>query len=316
MTAMVTPFTPDGRALDLECAAGLATSLIDLGNDGLVVNGTTGEAPTTSDAEKAALIRTVVAAVGHRATVVAGVGTYDTEHSKRLARQAAAAGAHGILVVTPYYSRPPQYGLIAHFTAVADATELPVMLYDIPPRTAVAFEADTLCTLAAHPRIIAIKDARNDLHFCAEMISRTGLHYYSGDDPLNLPFLALGAVGFVSVIGHVAADRLRMMHDAFTDGDIEAARALHVALFPLHRAMRRVGGAVFGKLAVGLSWRDVGTTRLPLPPPTGDQVAAVAADLAEAGVPFSTAQFPRRPVAERRVPTNKASQTKQPVPIP
>jgi 4-hydroxy-tetrahydrodipicolinate synthase len=316
LTAMVTPFTPDGRTLDLECAAGLAIHLVDSGNDGLIVNGTTGEAPTTSDAEKAALIRTVVAAVGDRATVIAGVGTYDTEHSKRLARQAAAAGAHGLLVVTPYYSRPPQCGLIAHFTAVADATELPVMLYDIPPRTAVAFEADTLCTLAAHPRIVAIKDARNDLHFCAEMISRSGLHYYSGDDPLNLPFLALGAVGFVSVLGHVAADRLRVMLDAFTDGDVEAARAAHVALFPLHRAMRLVGGAVFGKLAVGLSWRDVGTTRLPLPPPTGDQVATVAADLAEAGVPFSAAQFPRRPLAERRLPKTKGRQAKRPVPIP
>jgi 4-hydroxy-tetrahydrodipicolinate synthase len=189
------------------------------------------------------------------------------------------------------------------------------MLYDIPPRTAVAFEADTLCTLATHPRIIAIKDARNDLHFGAEMIATSGLHYYSGDDPLNLPFLALGAVGFVSVIGHVAADRLRTMLEAFADGDVDAARALHVAMFPLHRAMRRVGGAVFGKLAAGLSWRDVGTTRLPLPPPTADQIAAVAADLAEAGVPLSTALFPRRPLDKCRMPKNRR-QTKRPVPIP
>jgi 4-hydroxy-tetrahydrodipicolinate synthase len=174
------------------------------------------------------------------------------------------------------------------------------MLYDIPARSAVAFEADTLCKLATHPKIVAVKDARNELRFSAEMIDTTGLSYYSGDDPFNLPFLALGAVGFVSVIGHVAADRLRAMLEAFEGGDIDTARALHIGLFPLHRAMRRVGGAIFAKLAVELSWRDVGNTRLPLPPPTADQVAEVAADLAEAGVPLSTAQFPPRPVQNHR----------------
>jgi 4-hydroxy-tetrahydrodipicolinate synthase len=308
---MVTPFTPDGRRLDLEAAVDLATRLIESGNDGLVLNGTTGEAPTTSDVEKAELVRAVVDAVGTRATIVAGAGTYNTDHSVKLARQAEEAGAHGLLVVTPYYSRPPQCGLLAHFAAVADATDLPVMLYDIPARSAVAFEVDTLCRLATHPKIVAVKDARNDVRFGAEMIAMSDLSYYCGDDPLNLPFLALGAVGFVSVIGHVAADRLRAMLEAFEAGDIATARALHIGLYPLHRAMRRVGGAVFAKLAVELSWRDVGDTRLPLPPPTADQVAAVAADLAEAGVPLSTAQFPPRPVQNHRQPI-----TQELVPIP
>ena len=158
LTAMVTPFHADGE-LDLDAAGKLASHLVELGNDGLVVNGTTGESPTTTDAEKAELIRAVVDAVGERATVVAGAGTYDTAHCVHLAREAAEAGADGLLVVTPYYSRPPQAGLIAHFTAVADATDLPVMLYDIPPRCVIPIEPDTLRRLAEHPRIVAVKDA-------------------------------------------------------------------------------------------------------------------------------------------------------------
>jgi 4-hydroxy-tetrahydrodipicolinate synthase len=283
LTAMVTPFDADGR-LDAGKAADLALHLVELGNDGLVVNGTTGEAPTTSDSEKAAVLRAVVDAVGGRARVVAGVGTYDTAHSVTLAQQARDVGADGLLVVTPYYSRPPQSGLLAHFTAVADATDLPVMLYDIPPRSVVALEATTLRVLAEHPRIMAVKDARADLRFGTEMIATTPLAYYCGDDALNLPFLSVGATGFVSVIGHVAAHRLRAMLDAFDAGDLHLARALHLGLLPVIRAMNRVGGAVFGKLALALEGHQVGQTRLPLPPPTPEQVAAVAADLVEAGL--------------------------------
>ncbi|GAA4873133.1 4-hydroxy-tetrahydrodipicolinate synthase [Pseudonocardia benzenivorans] len=283
LTAMVTPFDSDG-GLDLGKAEELAAHLVELGNDGLVVNGTTGEGPTTSDAEKAELVRAVVSAVGDRAVVVAGAGTYDTAHSIRLAREAEKAGAHGLLVVTPYYSRPPQSGLVAHFTAVADATELPMMLYDIPPRSVIPIELETLQKLAEHPRIVAVKDARNDLRVGTEVLATTTLTYYSGDDPVNLPWLAVGAVGFVSVIGHVVADRLRALIDAYEAGEHDRARALHYATLPVIRAMGRVGGVVFAKTALRLRGIDVGDPRLPLPPATDEQVAAIVGDLAAAGI--------------------------------
>ena len=283
LTAMVTPFDVEGQ-LDLAKAEELAAHLVELGNDGLVVNGTTGEGPTTTDHEKAELIRAVVGAVGGRATVVAGAGTYDTAHSIHLARQAEKAGAHGLLVVTPYYSRPPQTGLLLHFTAIADATDLPVMLYDIPPRSVIPIEVSTLQRLSEHPRIVAVKDARNDLRAGTEVLATTTLAYYSGDDPVNLPWLSVGAVGFVSVIGHVVADRLREMLDAFEAGDVARARNLHYGTLPVVRAMGRVGGAVFAKTALRLQGLDVGDPRLPLPPATDEQVAAIACDLRSAGV--------------------------------
>ncbi|MFR9804360.1 4-hydroxy-tetrahydrodipicolinate synthase [Pseudonocardia sp. RS010] len=291
LTAMVTPFDAEGE-LDLAKAEELATHLVDLGNDGLIVNGTTGEGPTTSDREKSELVRAVVSAVGDRATVVAGAGTYDTAHSVRLAREAEKAGAHGLLVVTPYYSRPPQNGLVLHFTAVADATELPVMLYDIPPRSVVPLELETLQRLAQHPRILAVKDARNDLRVGTEVLATTTLAYYSGDDPVNLPWLSVGAVGFVSVIGHVVADRLRVMLDAFEAGEHDRARNLHYAMIPLLRGMGRVGGAVFSKVALRLRGIDVGDPRLPLPPATEEQVALIAADLMAGGVALDPDRVP------------------------
>jgi 4-hydroxy-tetrahydrodipicolinate synthase len=285
LTAMVTPFDSEGR-LDLSKAEALAAHLLELGNDGLVVNGTTGEGPTTSDREKSELVRAVVSAVGDRATVVAGAGTYDTAHSIELARAAEKAGAHGLLVVTPYYSRPPQAGLLLHFTAIADATGLPVMLYDIPPRSVIPIELETLQRLAEHPRILAVKDARNDLRVGTEVIATTRLAYYSGDDPVNLPWLSVGAVGFVSVTGHIVADRLREMLDAFEAGDVERARSLNASCLPVVRAMGRVGGAIFSKVALQLRGVDVGNPRLPLPPATDEQVAAIAADLRAAEVPL------------------------------
>jgi 4-hydroxy-tetrahydrodipicolinate synthase len=300
LTAMVTPFTADG-GLDLVRAEELASHLVDLGNDGLVVNGTTGESPTTTDEEKAELIRAVVGAVGDRATVVAGAGTYDTAHSIHLARAAEQAGADGLLLVTPYYSRPPQAGLLLHFTAIADATGLPVMLYDIPPRSVIPIELETLQRLADHPRIVAVKDARNDLRIGTEVMATTGLAYYSGDDPVNLPWLAVGAVGFVSVTGHVVADRLRVLIDAFEAGELERARTVNASMLPVLRAMGRVGGAIFVKTALRLRGLDVGDTRLPLPPPTEQQVRDIAADLRSAGVSLgpdayrATATPPARP---------------------
>ncbi len=283
LVAMVSPFRADGP-LDLDAAQRLATRLVDNGCDGLVVNGTTGESPTTTDAEKAELVRAVVDAVGDRATVIAGAGTYDTAHSVHLARSAEKAGAHGLLLVTPYYSRPPQAGLVAHFTTVADAVGLPVMLYDIPPRSVVPIEVDTLCRLAEHPRIVAVKDAKGDLLAGSQVMAATGLAYYCGDDALNLPWLSVGAVGFVSVIGHVVPDRLRRMVDAFEAGDVEAARTVHNGLLPVLRAFGRVGGVPFGRAALRLTGLDTGQPRLPLVAPDADQWSAIAADLVEAGL--------------------------------
>ena len=197
----------------------MAKHLVDAGCDGLVISGTTGESPTTTDAEKLALLRAVLEAVGDRARVIAGAGSYDTAHSVHLAKASAAEGAHGLLVVTPYYSRPPQAGLLAHFTAVADATPLPVLLYDIPPRSVVPIEYETLRALAAHPNIVGVKDAKGDLHAGTQIMAETGLAYYSGDDALNLPWLAMGATGFISVISHVAAGQLRDLLTAFASGD-------------------------------------------------------------------------------------------------
>jgi 4-hydroxy-tetrahydrodipicolinate synthase len=283
LTAMVTPFGPDG-SLDLVGAKKVAKYLVDSGCDGLVVSGTTGESPTTTDDEKIALLEAVLEEVGDRARVIAGAGSYDTAHSVHLAKASAAAGAHGLLVVTPYYSKPPQSGLVAHFSAVADATELPNVLYDIPPRSAVAIEWDTIRALAPHPNIVAVKDAKGDLNGGAAIMAETGLAYYSGDDTLNLPWLAMGAVGFVSVWGHVAAGQLRNMLSAFNSGDIATARKIHVGLNPLGDAQNRLGGVTMSKEALRLLDIEAGDPRLPQVPATPDQVAALAADLRAASV--------------------------------
>ncbi len=283
LTAMVTPFGPDG-SLDTATAARVATHLVDSGCDGLVVSGTTGESPTTTDEEKRALLAAVLEAVGDRARIIAGVGTYDTAHSVHLAKAAAAEGAHGLLVVTPYYSRPPQSGLVAHFSTVADATELPVVLYDIPPRSVVPIEWDTLRTLSSHPNIVAVKDAKADLHGAAQIMSETSLAYYSGDDALNLPWLAVGAVGFISVWGHFAASQLRDMLTAFNSGDIATARKISVALAPLNNAQGRLGGVTMSKAGLALQGIDVGLPRLPQMPATAEQLDQLADDMRSAAV--------------------------------
>lgn len=283
LSAMVSPFDKEGK-LNLTMAAELATQLVDHGgHDGLVLNGTTGESPTTTDAEKAALIRAVVEAVGDRCTIVAGASTYDTAHSVHLAKQAQAAGAHGLLLVTPYYSRPQQAGLIAHFTTIADATDLPVMLYDIPPRSVVPIEVDTLLRLAEHPRITAVKDAKGDIYLGSQVISNSDLAYYSGDDVITLPWMSVGAVGVVSVIAQVVGPQVRAMVDAAAKNDYAQARHWHDALMPAHRAMSRTGGGaglVFVKAAMRLRGMDVGDPRLPIIPATPEQIAQIEADLA------------------------------------
>lgn len=265
LTAMVTPMRPDG-SLHLEAAAKLASWLVDRGNDGLVVNGTTGESATTTDQEKSDLLRAVVEAVGHRASVVAGVGTYDTAHTLHLARQAAEAGANGLLVVTPYYNKPPQSGLIAHFTAVADSTELPVMLYDIPGRTATPIAVPTLIALAQHPRIVAVKDAKGDFWASTQVMRETDLHWYSGDDGANLAHLAQGADGVVGVTSHIASPDYAQMVAAVGRGDLTTAIAVHHRLVPAVDAVMTITqGAIMAKAALAeLGVLDSATMRLPL----------------------------------------------------
>lgn len=280
---MATPFKPDG-SLDLDAAARLANRLVDAGCDGLVLSGTTGESPTTTDDEKLALLHTVLEAVGDRARIVAGAGSYDTAHSVHLAKACAAAGAHALLVVTPYYSRPAQAGLVAHFTAVADATDLPNLLYDIPGRSSIPIAWETIRTLAAHPNIVGVKDAKGDLHGGGQIIAETGLAYYSGDDALNLPWLAMGAVGFVSVWGHLAAGQLRDMLTAFNSGDIATARKINVSLGPLAAAQIRLGGVTMSKEGLRLQGFDAGQPRLPQIPASADEIEALAVDMRAAAV--------------------------------
>ncbi|MDJ0466898.1 4-hydroxy-tetrahydrodipicolinate synthase [Streptomyces sp. H27-C3] len=283
LTAMVTPFTADG-ALDLDGAQRLAAHLVDAGNDGLIVNGTTGESPTTSDAEKNDLVRAVVEAVGDRAHVVAGVGTNDTRHSIELARAAEQAGAHGLLAVTPYYNKPPQEGLLRHFTAIADTTELPVMLYDIPGRSGVPINTETLVRLAEHPRIVANKDAKGDLGRASWAIAQSGLAWYSGDDMLNLPLLSVGACGFVSVVGHVVTPELRALLEAFLSGDVRKATEVHQRLLPVYTGMFRTQGVITTKAALALQGLPAGPLRLPLVELTPEEETQLKRDLAAGGV--------------------------------
>ena len=252
LTAMVTPMTDDG-AIDLDAAARLAVHLVDHGHDGLVLNGTTGEAPTTSDREQADLVRAVVEAVGGRAVVLTGAGSNDTRHAVALARQAAAAGADGLLAVTPYYSRPAQDGVVAHLTAIADASDVPVMLYDVPVRTGVRLTPDSLGRLAEHPRITAVKDATGDPAAAIRLIPQTGLAWYSGDDLLLLPFLSVGAVGLVSMAGHLVGDELAEVIRLADSGEPARAREVFRSVLPAVDLICGTGnGALRSKLALSL----------------------------------------------------------------
>jgi 4-hydroxy-tetrahydrodipicolinate synthase len=280
---MVTPFTED-EALDLDGAQRLATHLVDNGNDGIVVNGTTGESPTTSDAEKDRLVRAVVEAVGDRAHVVAGVGTNDTRHTVELAQQAEKAGAHGLLVVTPYYNRPPQAGLLHHFAAVADATGLPNMLYDIPVRTGTPIRTETLVRLAEHHRIVAVKDAKGDMDASAWVMHRSDLAFYSGDDKVTLPLLAIGAVGVVGVPTHLFGGQTHEMIDAFRGGDVAGALGIHRRLLPAFTGFFRTQGVILTKAALRLAGLPGGPVRSPLVDATADEVEQLRADLREAGL--------------------------------
>lgn len=280
LTAMVTPFAADG-SMDAEKAGRLARHLVENGSDGLVISGTTGESPTLSSDEKVRLFETVTEAVGDRAMVVAGAGTYDTAGSVALSRRAARAGCGGVMAVTPYYNKPTQQGLVAHFEAIADATELPVLVYNIPARTARLVEVPTLARLSSHPNIVATKDAVMDLDFTSLTVEAApDLIVYSGQDSYTLPMMSVGAVGVVSVISHLAGRTVAEMVSAAAGGDYRRAAALHHALMPLSVAcfLETNPGPV--KAALGESWEPVGDLRLPLVAPAEETLQSVREALA------------------------------------
>jgi 4-hydroxy-tetrahydrodipicolinate synthase len=284
-TAMITPFRPDG-SLDLVAAQKVANHLVDHGNDTLVISGTTGESPTTTDGEKIQLLRAVLAAVGDRAQVITGVGSNNTAHSVESAKAAEAAGANGLLVVAPYYNKPPQAGIKAHFFAVADATGLPVMAYDIPGRTGVPIQTDTLLALAEHPRIVAVKDAKGDIAGTTKVLANSDLAYYCGADELNLAWLSIGAVGITSVVSHVASAQYREMIAAVTAGDLATAQQIDRRLVPAVEAiMTRTQGAIMVKAALQLTGVvEHRTTRAPLIDATPEQIDWLTIDLKTAGL--------------------------------
>jgi 4-hydroxy-tetrahydrodipicolinate synthase len=273
---MITPFTDEGE-IDYERVWRLARYLTEHGSSGLVVTGTTGESPTLTADEKVALYRTVVEAVAERdVKVLAGTGTYDTAESVHMTKRAAQAGCGGVLAVTPYYNRPSQDGLTAHFRAIADATDLPVMLYNIPGRTARRIEVDTLKRLAEHPKIVAVKDAVMDIDFTSATCLRVpDLPVYSGQDSYTWPMMSVGAVGVVSVISHLAGDAVRAMVDAAADGRLAEARHLHQQLLPLCDACFLESNPAPVKAALNEFWEPVGAPRLPLVAASNATVGAI-----------------------------------------
>jgi 4-hydroxy-tetrahydrodipicolinate synthase len=284
LTAMVTPFNDKGD-VDYEVAGKLALKLVEDGCDGLVVTGTTGETSTLLDEENLGMFRAVVDAVGGRAKVIAGSTTNDTRHSIRLSQEAAKLGVDGLLVTAPYYNKPSQAGVQAHIEAIADAVDLPVMVYDIPGRAGIQIETETLYRLAEHPRVVALKDAKANYQETTRVLANTDLDVYAGDDSLTLPLMAAGAAGLVSVSAHVATAQYRALVDAMHAGDLATARRLHFELDPVQRAvMTHIQGAVSSKLI--LKWQSVlpnSVVRLPLVGPSDAEIAMIRADLEEAG---------------------------------
>ena len=285
---MVTPFTEDG-AVDFDATAKLANKLVEDGCDGLVVSGTTGETSTLEDSEKEDLFRVVAETVGGRAKVIAGTGTNHTSHSVEMARRALRAGADAQLVVTPYYNKPTQAGVIAHFDAVSAASDLPIMIYDIPGRAGIPIATETMFRLAENPKVLALKDAKADFAAVTRVLANTTLDVYAGDDGLTLPWMVAGAVGVVSVSAHVATGAFRALVDAAAAGDFDKARRIHFELDPVVRAvMTHIPGAISAKQI--LKMQGVipdAAVRLPLVAPDAIEMEAVLADLAEAGWDFS-----------------------------
>jgi 4-hydroxy-tetrahydrodipicolinate synthase len=283
LTAVITPMHDDG-SLDLAGLQKVISHLFDTGHDGVVVSGTTGESATTSDEEQDLILRAALEVVGDRGRVVAGVGTNDTAHTVHLAKQAAATGAHALLAVTPYYNRPTQPGLLAHFTTVADATGLPVMLYDIPSRTGTPIATETLLRLADHPHIAAVKDAKGDLWSATKVLDQTDLLWFSGDDIATLAHLTQGATGYVGVATHVVGAEYAAMLAAVDAGDLPTAVGLHRRLIPIVDAIMHTSqGAIMAKAALKeLGVIDSAAVRLPLvesPPEHLDKLRAALASL-------------------------------------
>ena len=283
ITAMITPFAKDG-SIDWNGVATLATHLADHGHDAIAVNGTTGEAPTTKSSEKLEIIKVVKSTVGSRVKVLSGAGDNETSYTVEQAKRSADAGADGLLIVTPYYNKPPQAGIEAHFKAVASSTDLPIMMYDIPGRTGVEIESDTIVRLFELPNIVALKDAKGNLAATSDVIARCGIPVYSGDDILNLPFLSIGAVGFVSVCGHTVGSQLKEMLDAWFAGDTARALEIHQKLIPVFKGTFKTQGAILTKAAMNLMGLPGGTTRLPLVDATPAQIATLREDLIAGGV--------------------------------
>jgi 4-hydroxy-tetrahydrodipicolinate synthase len=284
ITAMVTPFKKDGE-IDWDGVATLAQHLVDNGHDGIAVNGTTGEAPTTKSSEKLEIIRIVKSVVGDKITVLSGAGDNETAYTVEQAKRSEAAGADGLLVVAPYYNKPPQAGIEAHFKAVAAATSLPIMMYDIPGRTGVEIESDTIVRLFNDvENIVALKDAKGNVGATSWVIKRCGIPVYSGDDILNLPFLSIGAVGFVSVCGHTVGSELKEMLDSWFDGNSARALEIHQQLLPVFTGTFRTQGAILTKAAMQLMGLPGGTTRLPLVDATDAQIEQLRKDLIAGGV--------------------------------
>ena len=284
ITAMVTPFDKDG-AIDWDGVAKLAQHLVDTGHDGIAVNGTTGEAPTTTSSEKLEIIKVVKSVVGEKNIVLSGAGDNETSYTVEQAKRSEDAGADGLLVVTPYYNKPPQAGIEAHFRAVAAATNLPIMMYDIPGRTGVEIESDTIVKLFdTVENIVALKDAKGNIAATSWVIKRCGVPVYSGDDILNLPFLSVGAVGFVSVCGHTVGKQLKAMLDAWFAGNAPRALEIHQELLPVFTGTFRTQGAILTKAAMSLMGLPGGTTRLPLVDATEAQIAQLRIDLTAGGV--------------------------------
>lgn len=281
---MVTPFDSDGE-VDLRAGRDLAAHLVENGIDALVLAGTTGESPTTTDEEKVALLKAVREEIGDKARIIAGAGSNNTRHAVAMAQAAHAAGADGLLVVTPYYSKPSQAGVEAHFRAVAEATDLPICLYDIPGRSGIPIESATVRALAQVDNIKAMKDAKGNFLEAATLIQETGLAWYSGDDPLNLPWLSIGATGMISVVGHAAPQALRELVTAFENGDLTRAREINAnTLNVLARQQSALGGVAFAKAALRLQGIDVGDPRLPVAAATEQQVERLRDDMTQAGV--------------------------------
>jgi 4-hydroxy-tetrahydrodipicolinate synthase len=284
LTAMVTPFTED-LSLDVDRAQEVARWLVERGSDGLVVAGSTGEAATLTDDEKVTLWRAVAEAVQGKASVIAGSGTYDTAHSIHLTEEAEKAGVDGILAVTPYYNKPPQRGLVEHFSRIAAVTGLPVLLYNIPGRTALRIEHDTLLRLAEVDNIVGVKDSTADFDAISRLISEapSGFEVYSGDDWATFGYCCLGAVGVISVASHVVGDRMNRMVELVEQGDLGSARKIHEELLPIYRALFIVSNPIPVKAAMGLAGQPVGAPRLPLVPATEDEIGRVKAAMEDVG---------------------------------